>query len=221
MPAAEIAFLHTSNVHVATFDALRDRLAPGLVLHHEVREELLQPDVSGGCCAPNFMSGTRAIVEALAEAPARIVVCTCSTLGPLVEAINEAHGVPVMRIDRPMADQAVRHGGHIAVCAALDSALQATVALVQESAAHSGTQVSLTAHLFDGAWDDFEGGDLGSYYQRIANGLCGAASEADILVLAQASMAPAVTLSSELPVPILSSPESGFQAALAQIGYPG
>lgn len=216
---AEIAFLHTSAVHIATFDALRDRLAPGLALRHEVREELLQPSQRAGCCAPNLISSTRAMVDALAEPPARVVVCTCSTLGPLVEAIGEAHDVAVIRIDRPMADEAVERGGQIAVCATLDTALHATCDLVHASASAANKAVSLTEHFFDGAWDAFEDDDLDTYYQTIAAGLRRVAVHADIILLAQASMEPAVKLCTNLGVPVLTSPESGFRAALARAGY--
>ena len=37
-----VTFLHTSPLHINTFENLRDRLAPGLKLRHVVREDLLK-----------------------------------------------------------------------------------------------------------------------------------------------------------------------------------
>ena len=59
---AAIAFLHTAAVHIDTFDALRDQLAPGLALTHAVREDLL--------CATEKAGGlTAAVSDAWSNGP--------------------------------------------------------------------------------------------------------------------------------------------------------
>ena len=214
-----IAFLHTSDVHVATFDALRDRLAPDLKLHHEVRADLLQDMTPGGCCAPGFLSGTRAVLTALAEPPTALVLCTCSTLGPLAEAIAEAENLPFLRFDRPMADAAVAQADRIAVMGCLEGAVHATGLLISDAARRAGRQIDLQTCCYPELWDLFCDGALAAYHAAIAEQLAKVAATTDLIVLAQASMAPALMPGTEIPVPVLSSPELGFRAALAKIGY--
>lgn len=96
-----LALLHTSPVHVPVFDALRDEEAPDLTLHHLVRPELLERARAQG---PEAVAED--VAAALAEAArdgARAALCTCSTIGSVAEAAGAALGLPVLRVDRPMA----------------------------------------------------------------------------------------------------------------------
>ena len=136
------------------------------------------------------------------------------------EAAHEAE-IPVMRIDRPMADAAVRAGRVIGVCAALAPTLQPTRALIENSAARAGRDVEIREFLFDDVWAAFRAGRLDDYYGGIAARLADAAREVDVLVLAQASMAPAADLCGALPVPLLSSPRIGFAEAARIAGVRG
>lgn len=217
--APVIAFLHTSDVHIATFDALRDRLAPDVELLHEVRADLLQDMTPGGCCAPGFLSGTRAVLTALSEPPAALVLCTCSTLGPLAEAIAEAEDLPFLRFDRPMAEAAIAQADKIAVMGCLEGAVHATQLLISDAAQKSGRQIDLQSCCYPELWDIFCSGELAQYHAAVARHLSAVAETADLIVLAQASMAPALASAAAISVPVLSSPELGFRAALAKVGY--
>lgn len=215
-----IVFLHTSPVHIATFDALRDRFAPDLGIRHVVREDLLERAVTqGGVTAEIEAAANAALTNAMTEG-AEIIVCTCSTLGALAEAFDANAPIPVMRIDRPMADNAVMLGNHIAVCGAISTALVSTMDLMHSSARDMDrANVTIIDHLFASSWKYFQHGDIEAYHREVARGLRGAALTADLIVLAQASMHGAVAYCPEISIPIWSSPETGFRAALALIDY--
>lgn len=124
-----LALLHTSPVHVPVFDGLRDRYHPGLVLRHLVDEELLARAREAG---PEAVAGSVAAVLARAVADgADAVLCTCSTIGGVAERQAAGLGVPVLRVDRPMAAEAARYD-RIIVVAALRSTVEPTVALIAE-----------------------------------------------------------------------------------------
>ncbi|MDZ4380036.1 MAG: hypothetical protein U0942_01705 [Parvibaculum sp.] len=210
---AAIAFLHTAALHIETFERLRDEIAPGLRLTHVVREDLLAATEKAGGITPAVSLRTQEALLALAEGGARVVVCTCSTLGAEAEKAAGEAEVPVMRIDRPMADRAVRQARRIGICAALAPTLQPTRALLESSAARAGRDVELREFLFDDVWPAFRAGRLDDYHAGIAARLGEAAAHVDLLVLAQASMAPAARLAGALAAPVLSSPRIGFTEA--------
>jgi hypothetical protein len=64
----------------------------------------------------------------------------------------------------------------------------------------------------DGAWALFDSGDREGYLATIAD-VIAATTDADVIVLAQASMADAADLTT-VDVPVLSSPRLGFRAAV-------
>ncbi|MGW3625388.1 arylsulfatase [Streptomyces sp. NPDC000880] len=201
-----LALLHTSPVHVPVFDALRDEDHPDLTLRHLVHEELLARAREEG---PEAVAPAVAAVLAGAVAGgATAVLVTCSTIGGVAEACAPDLGAWVLRVDRPMAAAAAATD-RIVVVAALRSTLEPTVALIREEAA--GRTVDLRTLLADGAWERFEAGDRDGYLDAVAAAVDGVPA-ADVIVLAQASMADAADRTTTA-VPLLSSPRSGLRAA--------
>jgi hypothetical protein len=202
-----LALLHTSPVHVPVFDALRDEAHQGLELRHLVAEELLARARSEGCEA--VADAVRAVLDRAVAEGARAVLCTCSTIAGVAERAGV--GVPVLRVDRPMAAAAVAAGPRVVVLAALESTLEPTVDLVEEEARRAGRPVDVRTVLVDGAWALFEAGDPDGYVRAVA-AAADSVTDADAIVLAQASMAPAQHLT-RTSVPVLSSPRPGLAAA--------
>lgn len=195
-------FLHTSPVHVATFDAVLRETLPGVQALHVVDESLLSDARADG---PEAVAGR--VAERLAELEeqgADVVCCTCSTIGDVAEQADI--GIPVLRADRPMAVHAVGTGRRIGVVAALASTLEPTRALLATEAISGDRDVEITLVTSDGAWNLFESGEHDDYLARIADSARRLASSVDVIVLAQASMADAEPLLTDLTVPVLSSP---------------
>lgn len=207
-----LAFLHTSPVHIETFTRLATEMCPEIPLAHVVDEELLRNACSRGI-TPGLERRIGAILDTMTQEGAAVVVCTCSTIGACAEKAAQGRGVALVRVDRAMAQQAVALGERIAVVAALASTLGPTRQLILEEAANAATTVTVVEALCDDAWSAFEQGDLPRYFERIAQAAALAAGEADVVVLAQASMAGAVPLCAAVTTPILSSPRLGLAAA--------
>lgn len=211
---ASLVFMHTSSAHIATFNGLRDQIVPGMRIGHIVREDLLCAVRKAGAVTVAVELKLEEALSEAAKAGAERIVCTCSTLGGVAESADVADA-NVMRIDRPMAREAAWIGGRVAVCAALPETLGPTLSLVEEEIEKTGRFSTVQARVFDGVWDDFRDGRLRDYHGGIAARLRDVAMTADVVVLAQASMAPAADLCGDIGVPILSSPVTGFQAAIA------
>lgn len=208
-----LGFLHTSPVHVGTFDRLAAEVCPEISLAHVVDVELLRDACREGI-TPELERRIEEILVTMAQNGAAVVVCTCSTIGGCAEEAARRRGVALVRVDRAMAEQAVMLGDRIAVVAALASTLAPTQQLILEAAADAGKTVTVVAVLCEDAWPAFEGGDLPGYYECIAQAAALAAGRADVVVLAQASMAGALPLCKEVDVPVLSSPRLGLAAAV-------
>jgi hypothetical protein len=85
-----------------------------------------------------------------------------------------------------------------------------TAALVEEEARAAGRSVQVRTLLVDGAWARFEAGDIDGYVRSVA-AAADSVTDADAIVLAQASMTPAQRLTTTA-VPVLSSPRPGLAA---------
>jgi Asp/Glu/Hydantoin racemase len=210
-----IGFLHTADVHVPVFHELRAELAPGWTDLHVVDPALLADAQRDGLTA-DLAARVDARLHELADRGADLIVCTCSTLGGYAETRTGDTGVPVLRLDRPMAEAAVAAGERIAIVATSDSTFGPTGELLREAAARAGRRVTLIEAPVPGAWSLFRQGDLRAYAESTATKAREIAPEADVIVLAQASLAPAAALLTDLPIPVLSSPRSAVVRAIAE-----
>lgn len=208
-----LTFLHTSPVHIATFDSLLAEIDPAIPVKHVVDESLLQDARIFGLTPELTARITRRIEQAIAD-DAAVVLCTCSTIGGSAEQISGVVNRTIIRVDRAMAERAVSIGTRIVVAAALASTLTPTRLLLQDAAAQAGKAISIVEVLCDDAWARFEQGDQTGYLQTIAECLRASAALGDVIVLAQASMSGATALCVDLPIPILSSPRLGLAAAV-------
>lgn len=197
-----LTLLHTAQAHVATFAALRDRIAPGAALVQAVQEDWLATARAEGI-TPEL--DTR--IAGFCAQAGGTVVCTCTTLGPTAER----HGA--LRIDRPMMQAAARHGPRITMAYALASTLQPSLSLLRDCA---GPQAALRPLDLTASWPLFETGDSDGFARSLAEGIRAdlATHPADCIVLAQVSMAPAAARLGDLPCPVLSSPETALRSFL-------
>ncbi|MCK0121248.1 aspartate/glutamate racemase family protein [Loktanella sp. F6476L] len=190
-----IACLHTAQVHVATFTDFFDDKAPDAQVIHVVRDDLLALAQVGGIAMVEepFMNAVAALDEADA------ILCTCSTLGPLVDQLGNPK---VVRIDRPVMNVATGVGPKPLLALCLESTRAASLDLLMQA----GANLTPTVHLCDGAWAFFEAGDMAGFADAIASSIRTVADGHDCVVLGQASMRVAEPALRDLGIPVLSSP---------------
>lgn len=148
------------------------------------------------------------------------ILITCSTMNrsyPQLQQAMEQYGVPVIQIDRPMMEAAVRRGGRILVVATHGPTVDSTQALLQEVAEELGEEVAFTGATVHEAWERLAEGDVEGHNRLLADAIHGALAqdgEINSVVLAQLSMT--VFLLShpdpeaEFGVPVLTSGQYGF-----------
>ena len=206
-----LTLIHTAAGNVSAFNALLADLAPDIPVQHIVDDSLIAEARARGINPGLNRRVTNAILNA-SDSGARTILCTCSSIGPRAEVARPMTDRPVLRADA-MAEEAVARGKRIVVAATLQSTLGPTMDIIQAAADAKGADVELIELLCSDAWASFEQGDTESYEQKIAAELERAGADADIIVLAQASMAGAAKRC-QGSTPILTSPESGLKAAI-------
>jgi len=204
-----IAFLHTADVHVQTFDDIMSDLDPSIALTHVVRPDLLDRARTEGIDA--VTAETTTLLTDLADADA--VMCTCSTLGPLADDVQKTLG-HVLRIDRPVMEEAVRHGPTVLIAICLESTKDASVALFNDCAKN---KVEPHVLVISKAWPHFERDDQTAFAHTIAEAVVAEQErlpKLDAIVLAQASMRVAEAALTDVGVPVLSSPRPAALRAI-------
>jgi len=206
--AKQLGLIHTSATLVPIFQQLCKAKLPGVETFNIADDSLIKDVIKRGELTPRT---ARRVVEHVASAEtagADYILVTCSSIGRAVEAAAGLASVPVLRVDQPMADKAVQTGKTIGVIATLPTTLEPTADLIQRRAAKTGSKIQLVSRLCEGAFDALMSGDGTRHDSIVAKALKEMASQVEVIVLAQASMARVVEgLSPEdRRIPILASP---------------
>ncbi len=203
-----LALIHTSATLVPVFQQLCKAQLPNVDTFNIVDDSLVRAIGAKGSLTADIARRVQAYITSAEAGGADYVLVTCSSIGPAVEASAAFSAVPVLRVDQPMADEAVQTGKRIGVIATLPTTLNPTKDLVQRRAAAAGKAIELSAVLVEGAFDALMAGDAAKHDALVAAALRSLAAQVDVIVLAQASMARVVdTLApADRRIPILASP---------------
>lgn len=156
-------------------------------------------------------------VMAAEYAGADLALVTCSSVSEVVDDIAPLVRIPVLKIDEPMARQAVQRGSRVGVVATLQTTLKPTTRLLTRAARELGKEVEILPVKCDGAFEALGRGDGATHDRIIRDALIELAPRVDVIVLAQASMARVARSLGDLQVPVLTSPQSGVQAAVERL----
>ena len=208
MTRKKLGLVHTSASLVPIFEQLCKSHLPGVNVFNIVDDSLIKDVIAYGELRSQTARRAAQHIAAAEDAGAEFILVTCSSIGRAVETAAALASVPVLRVDQPMADRAVSLAQNIGVVATLSTTLEPTADLIRRRAAAAGKQVTINSILCDGAFDALMNGDAATHDAAVAAALKQAAAQADIIVLAQASMARVVqTLAeSDRRVLILASP---------------
>lgn len=221
-----VGLLHTVPALVDGFERDVTAAVPGVETVHLVDGALLADAVAHGV-DDGLWTRVAAAVHALVAQRVDAVLATCSSIGEAVEDAATASTVPVLRVDAPMAEEAVRLArgpgatGRVVVLATLTATLGPTGRLVERAAEGDGpgaAAVLVTSSVVEGAAAARAAGAHERSTALVRAAVLDAVRDADVVVLAQASMASAVP--DGLAVHVLTSPAGGV-AALAAAVTPG
>jgi hypothetical protein len=206
-----LGIIHTVSQLAPTFAELAGELLPGVGTVVIADELLLKRTVRDGAVDDVTRDRLRGHVAALADFGVDAVLVTCSSVGGLVDDIAPDAAVPVVRVDRAMAELAVTVGGRVGVLATLSTTLDPTTELVEAAAREAGRDVTVVARLCEGAFAALSRGDGARHDALIADELDRLAAEVDVVVLAQASMARIAAARPAGGTRVLSSPRLAME----------
>lgn len=216
MPAT-LALIHTTPLAVPIFTNLCQEIIPDVPIFHIVDESLLGSTIRAGRLEKITIRRLLNQVESAQDAGAGAVLVTCSSIGPAIALAQELFDFPVIRVDLPMAEEAVRiamrGGARIGVLASLPTTLEPTAALMRETAARQAKGCVVSTALCQGAFEAVSCGDTATHDRLVKEKLLDLARNVDVIVLAQASMSRVVDQipPGEIAIPVLSSPRLAVQ----------
>jgi aspartate/glutamate racemase len=171
-------------------------------------EALLREAERLGKITPGLVRRMTGLVALHERAGAELVLFTCNAYSPFVDEVQAQSDLPVIPIDQAMIDTALASGKRLGVLATVKAGLEQQTQSIQRAAEASGRAVEILPMLRTDAFEAINSGDSATHDRILLEALRELAPRADVVLLAQASMAGLLPkVPPETPVPVLASPQ--------------
>lgn len=208
----KVAFIHTVHSIIPKLNEMFYMLIKDAEVFHLLDESILKKAIKQGGLTPDLYKKVTKLSQMAEDGGADVILVTCSSISPCIDTARKSVKVPILRIDEPMAEEACKEGGEIAIIATLKTTLNPTSELIKNKAQIFKRNIHIMPFLCEGAFNALVSGDIKTHDKKVMEKLLEADKEADIIVFAQASMATVIQRTNiKLSKKVLTSLESGIK----------
>ena len=215
----KVAVVHTSLVSINELKALFAEILPDVTMYNIIDESLLAEVKANGWVTPGIQKRMNAYYVCADSLGVDLILNQCSSVGEAADIAAKQITTPVLKIDIPMAEEAVRLGKKVALVATVASTVAPSVRNVENTAKEMGKEVEVVPYLVDGALTVLmEAGGQEKHNAMVMGAVEKAAQECDVVVLAQGSMTVLIPLLGDIKVPVLTSPRMAVERIKKELG---
>jgi aspartate/glutamate racemase len=202
-----VVAIYTGHGLADPLKALFDEELPEIRLFNIADDSLIQHVIRDGKVTQSVAMRLIQYYKIAVDIGADYILNTCSSVGEVADAARRLFDTPILKIDEPMAKEAVNSHEKIAVLATLPTTLAPTVNLINRQADQAGKRISVIEGLAEGAYQALVAKRPDKHDECVLQAAKKVAAEADVMVLAQGSMARMENdLKEKTGIPVLSSP---------------
>ena len=217
MKPVRVALIHATALAVTPIQQAFARHWPQANCMNVLDDSLSRDRAQDGELTPAMVQRFIDLAQYVQRAGCQGILFTCSAFGPAIEAAGRATGLPTLKPNEAMFEQALALPAPTGVLRlGLVATFEASIPSMSEEfealAAQRGIKVVLHSVFVPHAMADLAAGQADLHHERIAKALS-ELPECDGIMLAQFSMAAAQPLSQQhASVPVLSSPDCAVSA---------
>ena len=213
-----VVAIYTGHGVVDALRALIKEYLPDVRLYNIIDDSLIQQVIQDGKVKESVALRLMQHFKMAVDLGADYILNTCSSVGEIASAARNIFETPILKIDEPMAKQAVQNFQKIAVLATLPTTLMPTINLVKSQAQILGKSVTVIDGLAKGAYEAGKAKNMEKFETLILEAAVKVAEQADCIVLAQGTMAKMEEkLKEETGIPVLGSPRLCVQEMKAML----
>ena len=206
-----LCIVQTSPVSSGELNQLAKEYLPGVKLIEIIDSSLIDEVVSNGGVTKDVRRRLLTYYGYAEDVGADVIMNQCSSVGEVADLGRQVVGVPIVKVDEPMMERAVSLGSRIALVATVATTVGPSGRLLRSVAERMGKEIEVTEYLEDGAMLALFAGDREKHNQMLLGVIEKAASENDVVVLAQGSMTAILPLIGHIEKPVLTSPKIAFE----------
>jgi Asp/Glu/hydantoin racemase len=208
----KVGVIHTFLYSVEDLKALFAEILPEVEMINIIDDSLLREVLANGSPTPAVIRRMCNYAQELEKLGCDAILNQCSSVGEASEIAQKLIGIPYVKVDAPMAREAVSIGKKVGVVATAHSTLGPSARLVETMAAEMGKDTVVNRCFAEGAYDALlVEKDKPKHDRLLMATIDRACEENDVVCLAQGSMFSLVEKCKGKPAPVIHSFRSGVQ----------
>jgi glutamate racemase len=184
-----VGLVHSTRLVVEPVHQVLTAQCPGVEFFHVMDEGILRALSRFGRINAPITDWLGRMVASAVDEGAALIVVTCSSLSPCVNAIREQTRVPVLKIDEPMVEAAVSAHGRIGLVMTNPTTEKPSQLLIAEVSRRLAKPVTVVPHLCTEAFAKLNRGDIAGHDADVAHTIQSMLNDVDVVLLAQISIA--------------------------------
>lgn len=217
-----IALVHATPLAVEPVVSAFERLWPQARRMNVLDDSLSADRAEAGELTPAMVRRFEDLARYVQGTGCDAILFTCSAFGPAIEAAARATGLPTLKPNEAMFEQALAlHAPgrelRLGLVATFAASLPSMSLELEQLAAARAIPITVRTAFVPQAMDDLAQGRAAEHHRRVAEA-ASALRDCDAVMLAQFSMAAArAEAQARLPCPVLSSPDCAVQALMQRM----
>ncbi len=208
----KLGIIHAALISTGAAQRFATEVLPEVEVVHWVDDTIQNTNFA---CAPgtippgNYAKFTQAALSQQ-EYGVDLILLACSTFNRAVELARPMIRTPMLQIDRPMMDLAVRQGTRLGLLATVPTTVPASERLLRLAAADAGKTVEIKTRLCSDAFAALKAGQIEKHNDMLLAEIDRLSGEVDAIVLAQLSMSALEPRLTSTKVPVYNSGRTAF-----------
>lgn len=184
-----VGLVHTTRLVIDPVHEAIVRSFPEAEVNHVLDEGILRRLAQLKEITPEIVDWLTKMVASTEEAGAELAIVSCSSLSPCVNEVGKQMAIPVLKVDEPMMEFAVKNGQRVGLIMTNPTTEKPSQILFEEVSQRLGRNTLLVPRLCANAFARLNQGDLAGHDAEVIEVVETMLKEVDLIMLAQISIA--------------------------------
>jgi Asp/Glu/hydantoin racemase len=209
----KLGIIHAALITTRAVQKFLDEVIPEVEVVHWVDDTIQNTNFA---CEPGIIpkeNYAKFVQAALSqqEYGVDLILLACSTFNRAVELARPMITTPMVQIDRPMMDLAVRDGSRVGLLATVPTTVPSSERLLRLAAQEAGKAIEVKTRLCSEAFRVLKAGDPDRHNEMLLEEIGRLSKEVDAIVMAQVSMSVLEPKLGGVKVPVYNSGRTAFE----------
>jgi aspartate/glutamate racemase len=208
----KLGMIHSAAFTVQVVEKYIKEIIPEVMVAHLADDTIQMANNTaeiGTCPKVNYAKFVQ-YAHNLEEYGVDLIMLACSTFNRAVEFARPMVNTPMLQIDRPMMELAVKTGNRVGLLGTLPTTMPASRRLLEQAASDARKAIQIKEVLCTEAFQALRAGNPQRHNELLLSEIDKLSQNVDSIVLAQVSMTALEPLLGQTRVPVFNSGRTGF-----------